>query len=104
MKALRFAKTGSLDELKIQEVPRPVPGPGSILVAVKAAGGGGGKGFRVAESEDKLQEAFEGSSREGDKFFGDPTVRLTPVRSAISVAVTPGSWRTASMIRCLLAP
>ena len=38
MKALRFAKTGSLDELKIQEVPRPVPGPGSILVAVKAAG------------------------------------------------------------------
>jgi NADPH:quinone reductase len=38
MKALRFAKTGSLDELKIQEVPRPVPGSGSILVAVKAAG------------------------------------------------------------------
>ncbi len=45
-------------------------------VAVKAAGGGGGKGFRVAESEDKLQEAFEGSSREGEKFFGDPTVYL----------------------------
>src|SRR5205823_2932710 len=38
-------------------------------VAVKAAGGGGGKGFRVAESEDKLQEAFEGASREGEKFF-----------------------------------
>jgi NADPH2:quinone reductase len=38
MKALRFAKTGSLDELKIQEVARPVPGPGSLLVAVKAAG------------------------------------------------------------------
>jgi acetyl-CoA/propionyl-CoA carboxylase biotin carboxyl carrier protein len=30
----------------------------------------------VAESEDKLQEAFEGSSREGEKFFGDPTVYL----------------------------
>jgi acetyl-CoA/propionyl-CoA carboxylase biotin carboxyl carrier protein len=45
-------------------------------VAVKAAGGGGGKGFRVAEFEDKLQEAFEGSSREGEKFFGDPTVYL----------------------------
>jgi acetyl-CoA/propionyl-CoA carboxylase, biotin carboxylase, biotin carboxyl carrier protein len=45
-------------------------------VAVKAAGGGGGKGFRVAESEDKLREAFEGSSREGEKFFGDPTVYL----------------------------
>jgi acetyl-CoA/propionyl-CoA carboxylase biotin carboxyl carrier protein len=45
-------------------------------VAVKAAGGGGGKGFRVAESEDKLEDAFEGSSREGEKFFGDPTVYL----------------------------
>ncbi len=45
-------------------------------VAVKAAGGGGGKGFRVALSEDKLQEAFEGASREGEKFFGDGTVYL----------------------------
>jgi acetyl-CoA/propionyl-CoA carboxylase biotin carboxyl carrier protein len=45
-------------------------------VAVKAAGGGGGKGFRVAESEDQLQDAFEGSAREGEKFFGDATVYL----------------------------
>src|SRR5579884_3367338 len=45
-------------------------------VAVKAAGGGGGKGFRVAESEDKLEAASEGSSREGEKFFSDPTVYL----------------------------
>jgi acetyl-CoA/propionyl-CoA carboxylase biotin carboxyl carrier protein len=45
-------------------------------VAVKAAGGGGGKGFRVAETEDKLEEAFEGSAREGEKFFGDSTVYL----------------------------
>src|SRR5271165_1064666 len=45
-------------------------------VAVKAAGGGGGKGFRVALSEDELQDAFEGSSREGEKFFSDPTVYL----------------------------
>src|SRR5690349_14659749 len=30
-------------------------------VAVKAAGGGGGKGFRVALTPDKLQEAFERS-------------------------------------------
>ncbi|HEY1523790.1 MAG TPA: acetyl-CoA carboxylase biotin carboxylase subunit [Solirubrobacteraceae bacterium] len=45
-------------------------------VAVKAAGGGGGKGFRVAESEDQLEAAFEGSSREGEKFFSDPTVYL----------------------------
>jgi len=45
-------------------------------VAVKAAGGGGGKGFRVALTEDKLQEAFEGAAREGEKFFGDATVYL----------------------------
>src|SRR5918911_1075043 len=45
-------------------------------VAVKAAGGGGGKGFRVAQSEAELQSAFEGSSREGEKFFSDPTIYL----------------------------
>jgi NADPH:quinone reductase-like Zn-dependent oxidoreductase len=38
MKALRFERTGSLDELQIQEVRRPMPGPGSLLIAVKAAG------------------------------------------------------------------
>jgi acetyl-CoA/propionyl-CoA carboxylase biotin carboxyl carrier protein len=45
-------------------------------IACKAAGGGGGKGFRVAESEEKLEEAFEGASREGEKFFSDPRVYL----------------------------
>ena len=45
-------------------------------VAVKAAGGGGGKGFRVALEPDKLQEAFEGAAREGEKFFSDATVYL----------------------------
>src|ERR1700759_5393247 len=45
-------------------------------VAVKAAGGGGGKGFRVALTDDELQDAFEGAAREGEKFFGDATVYL----------------------------
>src|SRR6478672_10923703 len=45
-------------------------------VAVKAAGGGGGKGFRVALDESKLQDAFEGAARAGEKFFGDPTVYI----------------------------
>ena len=45
-------------------------------VACKAAGGGGGKGFRVAGSEDELEDAFEGASREGEKFFSDATVYL----------------------------
>src|SRR5271165_6943065 len=45
-------------------------------VAVKAAGGGGGKGFRVALAAEELEGAFEGSSREGEKFFSDSTVYL----------------------------
>jgi acetyl-CoA/propionyl-CoA/long-chain acyl-CoA carboxylase, biotin carboxylase, biotin carboxyl carrier protein len=45
-------------------------------IACKAAGGGGGKGFRVAQSEDEIEEAFEGAAREGEKFFSDPTVYL----------------------------
>jgi acetyl-CoA/propionyl-CoA carboxylase biotin carboxyl carrier protein len=45
-------------------------------VAVKAAGGGGGKGFRVALTADELQDAYEGASREGEKFFSDPRVYL----------------------------
>jgi len=45
-------------------------------VAVKAAGGGGGKGFRVALDDSELDAAFEGASREGEKFFSDPTVYL----------------------------
>src|SRR3954469_24844565 len=45
-------------------------------VAVKAAGGGGGKGFRGALEPDKLQDAFEGAAREGEKFFSDATVYL----------------------------
>jgi acetyl-CoA/propionyl-CoA carboxylase biotin carboxyl carrier protein len=58
------------DALKIakQEIGFPV--------AVKAAGGGGGKGFRVALTEQELEGAFEGASREGEKFFSDPTVYL----------------------------
>jgi acetyl-CoA/propionyl-CoA carboxylase biotin carboxyl carrier protein len=45
-------------------------------IAVKAAGGGGGKGFRVAATADDLEKALEGASREGEKFFSDPTVYL----------------------------
>ncbi len=45
-------------------------------VAAKAAGGGGGKGFRVAQSADDLEEAFEGAAREGERFFSDPRVYI----------------------------
>jgi acetyl-CoA/propionyl-CoA carboxylase, biotin carboxylase, biotin carboxyl carrier protein len=60
----------------VEEAQRLISETIGYPVAVKAAGGGGGKGFRVATSEDKLAEAFEGAAREGEKFFSDPTVYL----------------------------
>ena len=37
MRALRFDKTGSLDELNLVEIPGPAPAAGEVLVLVKAA-------------------------------------------------------------------
>jgi NADPH2:quinone reductase len=37
MRALKFYQTGSLDNLRIEEVPLPIPAPGELLVQVKAA-------------------------------------------------------------------
>src|SRR4029077_7092776 len=45
-------------------------------IAVKAAGGGGGTAFPGALEASKLKDAFEGASREGEKFFSDATVYL----------------------------
>jgi len=60
----------------VEEARRVIADTIGYPVAVKAAGGGGGKGFRVALTEDELEAAFEGASREGEKFFSDPTVYL----------------------------
>src|SRR5919107_1951865 len=38
MKAIIYRKFGSSDVLKVDDVPRPVPGAGEVLVAVRAAG------------------------------------------------------------------
>ena len=38
MKALQFARTGSLDALEVVDRPVPVPGDGEVLIEVKAAG------------------------------------------------------------------
>jgi NADPH:quinone reductase len=37
MRALRFDKTGSLEALKVADIPKPAPGPDEVLVEVKAA-------------------------------------------------------------------
>jgi acetyl-CoA/propionyl-CoA carboxylase biotin carboxyl carrier protein len=67
---------GTTEPVATVEDARPVAAEVGYPVAFKATGGGGGKGFRVAESEDDLEAAFEGAAREGEKFFGDPTVYI----------------------------
>jgi NADPH:quinone reductase-like Zn-dependent oxidoreductase len=37
MRALKFHKTGSLSDARVEDVPRPTPGPGEVLVRVRAA-------------------------------------------------------------------
>jgi len=40
MRAIRVHKSGGIDTMRLDEIPRPVPGAGEVLVAVKAAGVG----------------------------------------------------------------
>src|SRR3954451_9498527 len=65
---------GSTEVAKDVDEARQQAEEAGYPVACKAAGGGGGKGFRVAMTPDDLEEAFEGSAREGEKFFSDDRV------------------------------
>jgi len=65
---------GSTEVAKDVDEARKQAEEAGYPVACKAAGGGGGKGFRVAMTPDDLEEAFEGSAREGEKFFSDDRV------------------------------
>jgi acetyl-CoA/propionyl-CoA carboxylase, biotin carboxylase, biotin carboxyl carrier protein len=67
---------GTTDAVETLEDAQRIAEEIGYPIAVKAAGGGGGKGFRVALEPEKLQEAFEGAAREGEKFFSDATVYL----------------------------
>src|SRR4051812_22221702 len=67
---------GTTKPIKTKAEARKAAAEIGYPVAAKAAGGGGGKGFRVAMGEDELEEAIDGASREGEKFFSDPTVYL----------------------------
>ncbi len=55
MKAVRIDQYGGLDELKIKDIPRPVPQKGELLVKVKAAGINPGEVFI---REGKLAEKY----------------------------------------------
>jgi len=65
---------GSTEVAKDVDEARKQAEEAGYPVACKAAGGGGGKGFRVAMTPADLEEAFEGSAREGEKFFSDDRV------------------------------
>ena len=65
---------GATEPAKDLDAARKQADDAGYPVACKAAGGGGGKGFRVAQTPDDLQEAFEGAAREGEKFFSDDRV------------------------------
>jgi acetyl-CoA/propionyl-CoA carboxylase biotin carboxyl carrier protein len=67
---------GSTEVAKDVDEARKQADEAGYPVACKAAGGGGGKGFRVAMTPDDLEEAFEGSAREGEKFFSDDRVYI----------------------------
>jgi acetyl-CoA/propionyl-CoA carboxylase biotin carboxyl carrier protein len=67
---------GSTEVAKDLDAARKQADEAGYPVACKAAGGGGGKGFRVAMTPDDLEEAFEGSAREGEKFFSDDRVYI----------------------------
>ncbi len=43
-------------------------------VAFKASAGGGGRGFRVAQSADEVEAAFNGSTGEAARYFANPIV------------------------------
>ena len=67
---------GSTEVAEDLEAGRKQAEEAGYPVACKAAGGGGGKGFRVAMTPDDLQDAYEGSAREGEKFFSDSRVYI----------------------------
>ena len=54
----------------IVEACKKIPLP----LLIKAAAGGGGKGMRIVNSYDELADAFEATSREALKYFGDGNV------------------------------
>lgn len=45
-------------------------------IAVKATAGGGGRGFRVAQTADDLESAFDGARGEAERYFANPDVFL----------------------------
>jgi acetyl-CoA carboxylase, biotin carboxylase subunit len=67
---------GSDGEVHTKEEALAVAQEIGFPVLIKAAAGGGGRGMRVAESEDKLGEAFSAARSEAAANFGDDAVYI----------------------------
>jgi NADPH:quinone reductase-like Zn-dependent oxidoreductase len=68
-RAVRFDRYGSVDELKVVEVPTPQPGPGEVQVQVVAAGINPGEvAIRTGALHDRWPATFP--SGEGSDFAG----------------------------------
>lgn len=79
MKAVRFHEYGGIDVLRVEEVARPVPGPGQVLVEVRAAGIQPGEAhIRKGELHQRWPAAFpsgQGSDLAGVVVETGPQVR-----------------------------
>src|SRR5215469_3541173 len=87
MKAVRFHEYGGIDVLRVEEVPRPVPGPGQVLVEVRAAGIQPGEVMiREGARHDRWPAAFpsgQGSDLAGVVAEAGPQVRGVAVGDEI---------------------
>jgi NADPH:quinone reductase-like Zn-dependent oxidoreductase len=68
-RAIRFDEYGGVDVLRVEDVPRPAPGPGQVLVEVRAAGINPGE---AAIRQGFLHERFPATfpSGQGSDFAG----------------------------------
>ena len=57
MRAIRVHKSGGIDTMRLDEIPRPVPQAGEVLVVVKAAGVGPWDRL-VREGQSRLGQAL----------------------------------------------
>jgi NADPH:quinone reductase-like Zn-dependent oxidoreductase len=68
-RAIRFGEYGDVDVLRVEDVPRPVPGPGQVLVEVRAAGVNPGEAsIRRGLLHDRFPATFP--SGQGSDFAG----------------------------------
>ncbi|MDT7803252.1 MAG: hypothetical protein QOI78_6685, partial [Actinomycetota bacterium] len=68
-RAIRFGEYGDVDVLRVEDVPRPAPGPGQVLVEVRAAGINPGEiSIRRGLLHDRFPATFP--SGQGSDFAG----------------------------------